>query len=99
MPREIYSGDPSWLISDIADQLELPPECMSSSLHSSSNACPSKFFGRKHFDNFDASSVARYDKKKLLLLKVRGSLLLSEPKLRAVVENAKQIVKVLAVLD
>lgn len=49
---------------------------------------------RKLFDNFDPPSVARFTEKKLLSLKVNGSLLLSEPKLRAIVENAKQILKV-----
>ncbi|XVF73712.1 hypothetical protein PTKIN_Ptkin13bG0004800 [Pterospermum kingtungense] len=49
---------------------------------------------RKLFDNFDPSSVAQFTEKKILSLKVHGSLLLSEPKLRAVVENAKQILKV-----
>ncbi|XP_021283974.1 uncharacterized protein LOC110416328 [Herrania umbratica] len=49
---------------------------------------------RKLFDNFDPSSVAQFTEKKLLSLKVNGSLLLSEPKLRAVVENAKQMLKV-----
>ncbi|XWS25727.1 hypothetical protein CRYUN_Cryun27aG0092500 [Craigia yunnanensis] len=45
------------------------------------------------FDNFDPSSIAQYTEK-MLSLKVDGSLLLSEPKLRAVLENAKQMLKV-----
>ncbi|XP_022768891.1 uncharacterized protein LOC111312678 [Durio zibethinus] len=49
---------------------------------------------RKLFDNFDPSSIAQFSEKKMLSLKVDGSLLLSEPKLRAVVENAKQMLKV-----
>ncbi|XP_038715948.1 probable GMP synthase [glutamine-hydrolyzing] isoform X2 [Tripterygium wilfordii] len=49
---------------------------------------------RKLFDDFNASSIAEFTEKKLLSLKVNGSLLLSEPKLRAVVENAKQMLKV-----
>ncbi|KAH9692847.1 DNA glycosylase superfamily protein [Citrus sinensis] len=49
---------------------------------------------RKLFDNFDISSVSQFTEKKLLSLKVNGSLLLSEPKLRAIVENAKQMLKV-----
>ncbi|KAJ4843257.1 hypothetical protein Tsubulata_048784 [Turnera subulata] len=49
---------------------------------------------RKLFENFDPSSIAQYTEKKLLSLKVNGSPLLSEPKLRAIVENAKQILKV-----
>ncbi|XVF63913.1 hypothetical protein PTKIN_Ptkin09bG0124600 [Pterospermum kingtungense] len=49
---------------------------------------------RKLFDNFDPSSVAQYTEKKMLLLKVDGNLVLYEPKLRAVLENAKQILKV-----
>ena len=53
------------------------------------------FFCRKLFDNFDPSSIAQYTEKKMLSLKVDGSLLLSEPKLRAVVENAKQMLKVI----
>ncbi|KAH9692848.1 DNA glycosylase superfamily protein [Citrus sinensis] len=50
---------------------------------------------RKLFDNFDISSVSQFTEKKLLSLKVNGSLLLSEPKLRAIVENAKQMLKVI----
>ncbi|XVE56005.1 hypothetical protein DITRI_Ditri03aG0202400 [Diplodiscus trichospermus] len=49
---------------------------------------------RKLFDNFDPSSIAQFTEKKMLSLKVDGNLLLSEPKLRAVVENAKQALKV-----
>lgn len=49
---------------------------------------------RKHFDDFDIASVAKFTEKKLLTLKAHGNFLLSEPKLRAVVENAKQILKV-----
>lgn len=49
---------------------------------------------RKLFDNFDISSISQFTEKKLLSLKVNGSLLLSEPKLRAIVENAKQMLKV-----
>ncbi|KAG5231039.1 GMP synthase [Salix suchowensis] len=50
---------------------------------------------RKQFDQFDPSSIAQFTEKKLLSLKVNGNLLLSEPKLRAIVENAKQILKVI----
>lgn len=49
---------------------------------------------RKLFDNFDISSIAQFTEKKLLSLKVNGSLLLSEAKLRAVAENARQMLKV-----
>ncbi|OMO87621.1 Methyladenine glycosylase [Corchorus capsularis] len=49
---------------------------------------------RKLFDNFEPSSVAQFTEKKLLSLKVNGTLLLSEPKLRALVDNAKQMLKV-----
>ncbi|XP_015884611.3 uncharacterized protein LOC107420223 [Ziziphus jujuba] len=49
---------------------------------------------RKLLDNFDPSSVAQFTEKKLLSLKVNGVLLLSETKLRAIVENAKQVLKV-----
>ncbi|KAL5558092.1 hypothetical protein UlMin_034303 [Ulmus minor] len=49
---------------------------------------------RKFFDNFDPSSVSEFTEKKLLSLKINGTLLLSEQKLRAIVENAKQILKV-----
>lgn len=51
-------------------------------------------FDRKLLDNFDPSSVAQFTEKKLLSLKVNGVLLLSETKLRAIVENAKQVLKV-----
>ncbi|KAL6295745.1 hypothetical protein ACE6H2_003887 [Prunus campanulata] len=49
---------------------------------------------RKLFDNFDPSSIAKFEEKKLLSLKVNGIPLLSEQKLRAVVENAMQMLKV-----
>ncbi|TKY75133.1 GMP synthase of glutamine-hydrolyzing [Spatholobus suberectus] len=48
----------------------------------------------KFFENFDPSSVAQFTEKKLLTLKINGNSLLSEPKLRAIVENAKQLLKV-----
>lgn len=48
--------------------------------------------GRKLFDNFDPSSIAKFDEKKLLSLKV-----LSEQKLRAIDENAKQMLKVITI--
>ncbi|PKA53627.1 DNA-3-methyladenine glycosylase I [Apostasia shenzhenica] len=50
---------------------------------------------KKIFENFNPSSVAAFDEKKILLLKSSGGSLLSEQKLRAVVENAKQILKVI----
>ncbi|KAK1395674.1 GMP synthase [Heracleum sosnowskyi] len=49
---------------------------------------------RKHFDNFDPCSVAKFSEEKLLSMKANCSTLLSEPKLRAVVENANQLLKV-----
>jgi 3-methyladenine DNA glycosylase Tag len=52
-------------------------------------------FGRKLFENFDPSVIAQFTEKKLMSMKVNGSLLLSEPKLRAIVENAKQMLKVI----
>lgn len=51
--------------------------------------------GRKHFENFNISSVAQFTEKKLLSFRVNGSLVLSEAKLRAVVENAKLVLKVI----
>ena len=50
-------------------------------------------FYRKHFDNFDPSSVAKFTEEKLLSMKANCSTLLSEPKIRAVVENANQLLK------
>lgn len=49
---------------------------------------------RKLFDNFDPESVSKFSDDKFLSLKENGSIILSVPKLRAVVENAKQIVKI-----
>lgn len=49
---------------------------------------------RKLFDNFDIASVAKFSEKKILAMKTAGKNVLSEPKLRAVVDNAKQILKV-----
>lgn len=57
------------------------------------------YFFRKLFDNFDPSSVAQFNEKKLLSLKINGNLILSEPKLRAIVENAKQMLKVKSKVD
>ncbi|XP_004501037.1 uncharacterized protein [Cicer arietinum] len=49
---------------------------------------------RKLFENFDPSSIAQFTEKKLLTPKINGNPLLSEQKLRAIVENAKQLLKV-----
>ncbi|KAE9609403.1 putative DNA-3-methyladenine glycosylase I [Lupinus albus] len=49
---------------------------------------------RKLFENFDPSSIAQFSEKKLLTLKINGNSLLSGPKLRAIVQNAKQLLKV-----
>ncbi|XAR64109.1 DNA-3-methyladenine glycosylase I [Bertholletia excelsa] len=49
---------------------------------------------RKLFNDFDPSSVANFTEKKLLALRSNGSILLSEPKLRAIVENAKLTLKI-----
>ncbi|WCJ35287.1 DNA glycosylase superfamily protein [Euphorbia peplus] len=49
---------------------------------------------RELFDNFDPSSIAQFTEKKLLTLKVNGNLILSQPKLRAIVENAKLVLKI-----
>lgn len=51
-------------------------------------------FHRRMFDNFDPSSVASFDEKKLQSLTTNGSSKLSEQKLRAIIENAKQVLKV-----
>ena len=56
-------------------------------------------FGRTLFDDFDPSSVATFTEKKLLSLRLNGNTLLSEPKLRAVVENANQTLKVRILLS
>ncbi|XP_072980090.1 uncharacterized protein [Typha angustifolia] len=50
---------------------------------------------RMLFDDFNHSSVANFTEKKILLLSSSGRTLLSEQKIRAVVENAKQIHKVI----
>ncbi|KAL5074004.1 hypothetical protein RYX36_012988 [Vicia faba] len=50
---------------------------------------------RKFFENFDPSSIAQFNEKKLLTPKINGNNpLLSEQKVRAIVENAKQLLKV-----
>ncbi|CAN1835857.1 Probable GMP synthase [glutamine-hydrolyzing] [Linum perenne] len=49
---------------------------------------------RKLFDDFDATLIAQYTDQKLLSLRLNGHLLLSEPKLRAIVGNAQQILKI-----
>ncbi|XP_057434927.1 uncharacterized protein LOC130727718 isoform X2 [Lotus japonicus] len=49
---------------------------------------------RHLFENFAPSSIAQFTEKELLTPKINGKPLLSEPKLRAIVENAKQLLKV-----
>ncbi|KAI4316791.1 hypothetical protein L6164_024736 [Bauhinia variegata] len=49
---------------------------------------------RKLFENFDPSSIFQFTEKNLQMLKVNDTPLLSDPKLRAIVENAKQLLKV-----
>ncbi|KAL3505271.1 hypothetical protein ACH5RR_035112 [Cinchona calisaya] len=49
---------------------------------------------RRLLDNFDPSSVASIDEKKLLAMRSNGNSLLSEQKLRAIVENAKLVLKI-----
>ncbi|XP_021896505.1 uncharacterized protein LOC110813605 [Carica papaya] len=49
---------------------------------------------RELFHNFDLCSIAQFSEKQLLSMKVNGSLVLSESKLRAIVENAKLAFKV-----
>lgn len=51
-------------------------------------------FYRKLFEDFDPSAIAQFTEKRLLSLKVNGCLVLSEQKLRAVVDNAKSVLKV-----
>ncbi|KAK3030539.1 hypothetical protein RJ639_039569 [Escallonia herrerae] len=48
----------------------------------------------KLFENFDPSSIAKFSEKKILSLRANGSTLLSEPKLRAIVDNANHLLKV-----
>ncbi|XP_038973061.1 DNA-3-methyladenine glycosylase-like [Phoenix dactylifera] len=50
---------------------------------------------RKLFNDFDPCSVAQFAEKKIPSLKSSGSTLLSEQKMRAVVENARQMLKVI----
>ncbi|XP_060199611.1 uncharacterized protein LOC132627975 [Lycium barbarum] len=49
---------------------------------------------RKLFDNFDPSSLANINEKRLRSLTESGKSLLSEPKIRAIVENAKHFQKI-----
>ncbi|KAM3341873.1 hypothetical protein P3S68_026839 [Capsicum galapagoense] len=49
---------------------------------------------RKLFDNFDPSSLANVNEKRLRSLREIGNSLLSEPKIRAIVENAKHFQKI-----
>lgn len=49
---------------------------------------------RRLFDNFDPLSVASIDEKKLLALRTKGNSLLSEQKLRAIVDNARLVLKI-----
>ncbi|CAN4093812.1 unnamed protein product [Withania somnifera] len=49
---------------------------------------------RELFDNFDPSSLANVNEKRLLTLRESGKSLLSEPKIRAIVENANHFQKI-----
>ncbi|KAK4348747.1 hypothetical protein RND71_031502 [Anisodus tanguticus] len=49
---------------------------------------------RKLFDNFDPASLANVNEKRLRSLTESGNSLLSEPKIRAIVENAKHFQKI-----
>ncbi|KAG7651757.1 putative DNA-3-methyladenine glycosylase I [Arabidopsis thaliana] len=49
---------------------------------------------RKLFEEFDPSAIAEFTEKRLMSLRVNGCLVLSEQKLRAIVENAKSVLKV-----
>lgn len=52
------------------------------------------FFCRKLFEDFDPLAIAQFTEKRLMSLRVNGCLILSEQKLRAVVDNAKSVLKV-----
>ncbi|KAG7590182.1 Methyladenine glycosylase [Arabidopsis suecica] len=49
---------------------------------------------RKLFEEFDPSAIAQFTEKRLMSLRVNGCLILSEQKLRAIVENAKSVLKI-----
>lgn len=49
---------------------------------------------RKVLNDFDPSSIAQLTENEFTTLKVNGIQLLSEPKLRAIVENANQVLKI-----
>ncbi|XP_010471610.1 PREDICTED: uncharacterized protein LOC104751380 isoform X1 [Camelina sativa] len=49
---------------------------------------------RKLFEEFDPSAISQFTEKRLTSLRVNGCLILSEQKLRAIVENAKSVLKV-----
>ncbi|EOA36004.1 hypothetical protein CARUB_v100220021mg, partial [Capsella rubella] len=49
---------------------------------------------RKLFEEFDPLAISQFTEKRLMSLRVNGCLILSEQKLRAIVENAKSVLKV-----
>ncbi|KAK1316418.1 hypothetical protein QJS10_CPA05g01176 [Acorus calamus] len=49
---------------------------------------------REKFDNFDPASIAKFSEKIIIPLKSSGTTFLSEMKLRAVVDNARQTLEV-----
>ncbi|KAK9164085.1 hypothetical protein Syun_004987 [Stephania yunnanensis] len=49
---------------------------------------------RKLFDNFNPDSVSKFTEKTISELKATRNIMLSEPKLRAIVENSRQMLKV-----
>ncbi|CAH2067346.1 unnamed protein product [Thlaspi arvense] len=49
---------------------------------------------RKLFEDFDPLAIAQFTEKRLMSLRVNGCLILSEQKLRAIVDNAKSVLKV-----
>ncbi|KAE8679881.1 anthocyanidin 3-O-glucosyltransferase 5 [Hibiscus syriacus] len=77
------------------DWITLFSDPMYTSFHEKEWGVPVHDDGKlKLFNNFDPSSIAQLTEKKMMSLKDDGSLLLSETKLRATLENAKQILKV-----
>lgn len=73
-----------------AIEMEVSPDRSGSDVPS----CIFFFFFREVFMDFNPDAVAKLNEKKFIAPGSTASFLLSEPKLRAVIENSRQILKV-----
>lgn len=95
-PQYITFHDQVWGIPVHEDQklFELFILSMALAEHSWSSIIQKRAVFRKLLDDFNPSTIANFSEETLLPLNNHRRLLLSEPKLRAIVENARQVLKI-----